>query len=225
MSTKHPVLIIGAGIAGLALARVLQGKGISVDVYESSPRDASQGYGITLRSWAYGPLIEQLHVPFEDFCSAVATDGAVGGRGDINPTLHDALTGQPLVQAAPAKTGSPGGGLFRANRNRLRTFLLQGVNCHFEHSLASLDAAGEGNLVTARFSNGVVATGCVLIGADGVFSKGIVSTPFSFYVMKLRIRLTSTQCAGLSSQLLNRPLALPWFTTASDGFREPNSTL
>ncbi|KAM0463099.1 hypothetical protein ACHAPV_003225 [Trichoderma viride] len=171
MAAKNPVIIIGAGIAGLSLARVLQENGIQVSVYESSSRSAAQGYGITLRSWAYGPLVDKLGINLDEFRSAVATDGSVGGTGEINPTMHDALTGKPLIEASPSQTGSPEGEFFRANRNRLREFLLRGVDCHFDYQLVSLDIDEGEELLNARFANGAVVTGSLVIGADGVFSK------------------------------------------------------
>ena len=50
INPNHPVLIIGAGIAGLTLANGLQSRGIRYDLYKrddlQSPRD--QGYRIRL---------------------------------------------------------------------------------------------------------------------------------------------------------------------------------
>jgi 2-polyprenyl-6-methoxyphenol hydroxylase-like FAD-dependent oxidoreductase len=65
MSTVNTAIIIGGGIAGLSLARVLRRQGISVSVFEQAPALKDGGVGLTL--WSNGlnalRLIDETIVP------------------------------------------------------------------------------------------------------------------------------------------------------------------
>lgn len=170
-----PVLIIGAGISGLTLARLLSHHSIPYAIFESSHRLSRQGHGITARAWAYDPLLAELGVSATEFKSKAAADCAVGGDGKVDRTLYEVATGKPLVQTVPrTNTQSPQSDLFRANRNLLRGFLMEGVDVQFEHELIGVEFHGEEQqrYILARFKNGETAKGICLVGADGVHSFG-----------------------------------------------------
>ncbi len=57
---QKPVLIIGAGISGLACGRILNVHRVPNIIFEIFPKSRRQGYGISLRSWAYSHFLEQL---------------------------------------------------------------------------------------------------------------------------------------------------------------------
>lgn len=173
MAMEHPVLVIGAGLAGLSLARVLHHKNIPVQIFESTTREKTEGYGISLRSWAYSPLLTELGISEEELRKLAATDAATGGRGHIEGIMYDAVSGKTLMKAPASQTGSPAGDVFRANRNRLRHFLMQGLDVAFDHTLETLEINEEERFITARFANGVCVKGCMLVGADGVHSTGM----------------------------------------------------
>ncbi|QKX52962.1 uncharacterized protein TRUGW13939_00033 [Talaromyces rugulosus] len=169
MATQKPIIIIGAGLSGLAAARLLTDQGIPVIVFEQSQPDRSQGYGLTLRDWAYNALLEELGNPIgvSDFQRAVATDGAIGRTGWVDLTFRNNGTGETLFNPDPPKPGQPNT-IFRANRSFLRNWLAEGVDVRYEHKLEGFQ--GEPGHVSAFFENGVVQEGSILVAADGVHS-------------------------------------------------------
>ena len=58
MSLQKPILVVGAGLAGLSLARSLASYGVPAIVFDGAPETRRQGFGIMLRNWGYGPLLE-----------------------------------------------------------------------------------------------------------------------------------------------------------------------
>jgi 2-polyprenyl-6-methoxyphenol hydroxylase-like FAD-dependent oxidoreductase len=173
MSLFHkPILIIRAGISGLACTRILNSYRIPSIIFESSLRSRKQGYGITLRSWTYSHFLQSLRISTIDFKAATSTDGPVGGKGYISSTIFDAYTGKPLTSARPARSNSKmEGDFFRVNRHQLREYLADGLDVRYEHELISFQSKTDG--LVAKFRNGQTIEGTILIGADGVFSRGM----------------------------------------------------
>ena len=169
------VLIIGAGISGLSLARLCAARGIFCILFEATTRLAPQGYGITARAWAYDPVLAELGISVSEFKAKTATDGPVGGVGKMDLTMYELQSGIPMLSPPKGNTGSPESDKFRANRNYLREFLMEGVDVRFEHELSSVRLVrenGKDKFVEATFKNGQVVKGDYLIGADGVHSFG-----------------------------------------------------
>jgi monooxygenase len=165
---QRPHLIIGSGIAGLTLARTLQRKNVPFKIFEKATKQAHQGYGITLRSWAYDPFLKHLSINPRKFQDTVATDALAGGHGAIGTSMYDMYTGEPLIQGLASPAGRPGGDFFRASRERLREFLMEGIDVKFGHTL--VDLKYERDHVVARFDGGKEEEGSLVIGADGVHS-------------------------------------------------------
>jgi 2-polyprenyl-6-methoxyphenol hydroxylase-like FAD-dependent oxidoreductase len=152
------VIVVGAGLGGLCLARGLRRAGIEVAVHE---RDAGatarfQGWRIgltpesvdTLR-WA---LPERLHPLLE------ATSGGLMGEGRVvDPRLE-------VLGTAP---GQDEGRLF--DRNVLRHLLLAGTDVRWDSKLDEVQELPGGG-VRARFAGGRVETADLLVGADGMGS-------------------------------------------------------
>jgi 2-polyprenyl-6-methoxyphenol hydroxylase-like FAD-dependent oxidoreductase len=171
--SQRPILIIGAGISGLACARILSFHRVPTVVFETFPKSRRQGYGITLRSWAYSPFLERLRISPTTFKAPTTTDAPIGGRGYISSTLVDAYTGKSLTHITPARSNSEVEvDFFRVNRFRLREYLANGLDVRYEHELISFESKADG-LVAASFGNGETVEESILVGADGVFSKGI----------------------------------------------------
>ncbi|KAI4718445.1 hypothetical protein E4T48_05290 [Aureobasidium sp. EXF-10727] len=167
MSTA-PIIIIGAGIAGLSAARLLKQKNIPCTVFEQSSPDKSQGYAITLREWAFLPLLAGLgDIPLDAFVKAVAVDRELGGCGNIDLTFRDNGTGETLSNPDPLQPGQERT-LFRANRSVLRDWLSQGLDIRYGHKLSTVQ--GRPGNVTAVFENGHECRGSMIIAADGVHS-------------------------------------------------------
>ena len=178
--TRKPVLIIGAGISGLAIARLLTERGIPNIVFEASPAGQSLDYAITLRDWVYKPLLSSIGgVSTDTLEKAVAPDRHVGGTGWMDQTLRDVRTGKTLMAPEPARAGTSQQARFRANRNALKIWLRdfgQGkLDVRYRHKLKSLQ--GELGSVKVRFENGVHCEGSLIVAADGVHSTGKLMLP------------------------------------------------
>ena len=166
-----PVLIIGAGLSGLSTARLLTQYNIPVIVFEQSSPERSQGYSITIRDWAFKPLLSDLgETCVGDLERAVAVDRSLGGCGWIDLTLRDNSTGVTLLAPEPPKPGETEQAMFRANRTALRSWLGKGVDLRYEHKLKSFE--GKAGDVKATFENGTEFEGSLLVAADGLHSTG-----------------------------------------------------
>jgi len=102
------VHIIGAGIAGLALARILKHRGIPFRIFERRGEQAAYRYGVTLHPEAYLPFVR--------------------ASGIEEQVFHRAVLSKPLPLLrqgeATAKASMPLGKTIRARRDLLEQFLL-----------------------------------------------------------------------------------------------------
>ncbi|KAK7749681.1 hypothetical protein SLS53_000260 [Cytospora paraplurivora] len=170
----NPILIIGAGLAGLTTARLLTNHGIPNIVFEASQPQRSQGFSISLRGWGYTVLLDALgDIPLRSLTRGVAPDRQLGRHGHVDLIMRDNRTGAVLV--APDPTTQPA--IVRANRNALRAWI---ANCgagdldiRYGHRLRRVHhhhGGGATRFVVAEFDNGAHHTGSFLVAADGVFS-------------------------------------------------------
>lgn len=159
---SQPVLIIGAGFAGLSLARTLLSQNIPVRVFDSSPHLRKHSYGITLLSWAYEPLASSLSSSSViDLKRSTATDSAVGGLGVLNLPTSSLLS----ISTTEEQQDS-----YRCSRSKLTELMAQGVDVEFNCKLESIHSSSRG--VFVRFKGGETAEGILAVGADGVHSAG-----------------------------------------------------
>lgn len=173
MAVKNPapILIIGAGLSGLATGRILTNHGIPNIVFESSPLERSQGFAISLHDWGYKALLEGLGgLSLKSMIKAVAPDRHVGGTGWVDLCMRDNTTGDVLV--APPDENRPA--VMRANRNALRAWVADcgedELDVRYGHKLRSVSGT-IGNM-TAVFENGAQYSGSLIVAADGVHSAG-----------------------------------------------------
>ena len=159
---SQPVLVIGAGFAGLSLARTLLAQSVPVRIFDSSSQLRRHSYGVTLLSWAYEPLASLLNLGSGvDLRRTTATDSAVGGLGVIS------LSGSSLLSDSTRKEQQDS---YRCNRSKLTDLLVQDVPVEFNSKLESIHSSSTGVLV--RFEGGKTAEGILAVGADGVNSAG-----------------------------------------------------
>ena len=178
------VIIIGAGIGGLAAAAVLLDRGHRVRVYEQAPALGEIGAGIQISANAS----RVLHgLGLEDALTKVAViPKAQEFRGySTGELLHE-------IPLGVAHERSHGAKYYHLHRADLHAVLAAKVR-ELDPDAVVLRAAAESftetrDSVTVRFANGTSATGDLLIGADGIKSViraqilGATKAEFTRYV-------------------------------------------
>ncbi|WP_413560473.1 FAD-dependent oxidoreductase [Bdellovibrio sp. HCB209] len=161
-SNLTPITIIGAGLGGLVLARVLHMNGIAAIVYEAeaSPMARSQGGMLDIHdhNGQIALKVAGLHDKFQE----IIFHGAQASRvlDKDGKVLH-------------ADTDDGTGGRPEVRRGELRRILLESIpaeNIRWGHKVATVTSLGGGQH-SATFTNGTTITTRLLIGADGAWSK------------------------------------------------------
>lgn len=172
------ITIIGAGLSGLVLGRCLLYRGFPCVIFEKDTARsglARYGYGITLQSSAYSPLLKYFGLDDKAFQRRLAVDAAVGGSGKLNGNTPESKE-------------------FRANRQKLEQVLREGLDIRWEHQLT--DIKSEGSSHTLQFRNGQQTQTSLIIDAEGPHShirRSISPTtdfeilPYAVYNGKRRI--------------------------------------
>jgi 2-polyprenyl-6-methoxyphenol hydroxylase-like FAD-dependent oxidoreductase len=172
MNTPKPVLIAGAGLASLLLARSLHRSKIPFLVFE---RDASivfraQGYRLRLSSQGLD-AIESVLGP-EDFQKFYDKCGKTGGAGFA---AVDPLTGETLTGEEPPVKGetlsSRDGKIVGISRGDMRTLFMEGLehNVRWNSRIVGYEKTDTG--VRAIFADGSRSEeGSMLVGGEGVKS-------------------------------------------------------
>ena len=158
------IIIIGAGLSGLTLARYLQAHHVAFRIFDQSDAQRPQGYGLTMRRKAIDALLSVLGISETDFRVAVSVDR---NEGAIFPHLTDTVTGEMTDNStySPAVVKE-----FRSNRRRLRLLIQGDLYTEFNHKLISVEE--ENDAIIACFANGVRVSGDLLVAGDGVHSFG-----------------------------------------------------
>ena len=120
---QGPVIIVGAGIAGLVLAQALAKNSIPYLIFERDP-DAlhrGKGWGITIH-WALDALLECLPERVSARLPEAYVDGEATRNGENGNFLFFNLrTGEALWQVPPNKR-------IRMAREKFRRVLMDGVH-------------------------------------------------------------------------------------------------
>ncbi|KAI0007383.1 hypothetical protein F4779DRAFT_643183 [Xylariaceae sp. FL0662B] len=157
-----PVLIIGAGCSGLALANGLRQHNIPCKVFE---RDAA----LTARNARDWGMACHWAAPALASLVGAAKWGRIG-EALVDP--HLPVRDVDHIKVINGRTGAAESELAFANfhrvlRSRLRALLAEDVDVSFGRALARVEYAADGRSVTAHFADGAVERGRLLVGADG----------------------------------------------------------
>lgn len=171
MSTRHPILISGAGLASLLLAQSLRRSAIPFRVYE---RDASlafrgQGYRLRLSNEGLDAIESVLESDFARFYDKCGKTGGAGFTG------LDAITGEQTegtVGGPTQQLTSRDGKTVGIARGEMRQLFFEGLEdrVEFQRQVTGYELVDGG--VRAVFADGTKSeVGDMLVGGEGIRSR------------------------------------------------------
>ncbi|WP_425839485.1 FAD-dependent oxidoreductase [Streptomyces fractus] len=162
MKTTTPITIVGAGLGGLVLARVLHVHGIPATIYEADPSPDSRTQG------------GQLDIHEADGQAALA---AAGLTEEFRAIIHEGAEAMRVLdQHGKVLLDEPDDGSAKRPevlRGDLRRILLDSLpegTVRWGHKITGVRPLGDGRHELA-FADGSTVTTGLLVGADGAWSK------------------------------------------------------
>jgi 2-polyprenyl-6-methoxyphenol hydroxylase-like FAD-dependent oxidoreductase len=184
MTSVHPfsIAVVGAGLGGLVLARVLQLHGVVVTVFEREPTSSSRGQGGSLdmhpESGQYALEIAQLTGQFRNVARPEGEEMKILDKyGTV--VFEDAPPPVPEDPAPQDQHGPRPGDRPEVDRGQLRQLLLDSLHpgtVRWEHNLESAQFTDDNSKVSLTFSHPSPSPPTtlnfdVVVGADGAWSR------------------------------------------------------
>jgi 6-hydroxynicotinate 3-monooxygenase len=164
MDKATRIAILGAGLAGLTAAGLLQRAGFSVAVYEQSPNFSRIGAGIILGA-NVAKVLRRLDLEHGLATTGIRPDAFVSRAWDSGDTTYELV----FDAACEARFDGPFVNIHRADLHHLLQSALAPGTIRFGHKIIDIDESANG--VALSFENGAVAEADLAIGADGIRSK------------------------------------------------------
>ena len=214
------VIVVGAGIGGLALAVALGTRGMRVAVLEAGSRPESVGLSAQLDGW--DSRVSALTPASVRFLDAL---GAWSSIADQRVGPYDQMyvwdgQGTGEIRFSAAEAGEPLLGHIVENRLTIAALLAvaegnRNVSIHWQDALASIDSVSA-QQVTAESAGGTRFSAPLLLGADGARSRvrekvGFETRSWSYdqHAIVSTIGLDDSHCATCYQAFLpSGPLAL-----------------
>jgi 2-polyprenyl-6-methoxyphenol hydroxylase-like FAD-dependent oxidoreductase len=163
MPDQHSIIIVGAGIGGLAAAAALRQRGIAVEVYEQTEAFARVGAGIQ-----QSPNAVRVHrgLGIEDRLRQVAfcPSSSLNRDGLSGTVTND----HPLGRAVEGRYGAPYLTLHRGDMHEALASIVPAECVHLGKKLVSIKSGGA--RIALSFADGSEVEAQAVIGADGVHS-------------------------------------------------------
>lgn len=160
-TTDLPVLIVGAGVAGLTLAQGLRLRSVPFRLFERHARShRAQGHRFRISGQGRAALHSVLSAPLQSLLQRTApTTGSA-------PRYVDARK-LDFPEPAPAESES-----MALDRSWIRALALSGIGdaVEYEKAFEAYETVDDGR-IQAKFTDGSVVLGRFLVGADGIQSQ------------------------------------------------------
>ncbi|KAI0116598.1 FAD/NAD(P)-binding domain-containing protein [Hypoxylon sp. NC0597] len=153
-----PVLIIGAGVAGLVLAQGLRLRSIPFRLFERYPLHSSQGHRFRISKDGYAALNSVLSPQLQDLLRRTASDRIHFEARYVDAKKLSYSTAKPSDSVPVDRTWV----------RMLASLDIQDA-IEYEKEFESYKIVGEH--VQVKFTDGSVALGQLLVGADGIRSR------------------------------------------------------